>query len=527
MLIPHEEIMGSHSETVVKNLPERMSHAVLCHALSHPDNICTVEEQRSMTYGELAAAVEEAKRFLQAHQVRGGDRVLLVAENSLVLLTFMMATSELDAWAVPVNSRLTDYEIQNIFDDCKPRLVIYTTEVSQTAEQHAKAMSHTLQTQLSSGTFIHSPTLEAAPEVVQASGKEQVFALIYTSGTTGKPKGVMLTHSNVLFASALSGRIRHLDEHSYVFAALPMSHSFGLTSCCLATLLYGGALYFEPKFSAQKCLKTLVDQKVTIFMGVPPMYSSLIDEIKRQGINTHELNLTYLFIGGASLDMETKRYIEGVFGMVLHNGYGLTETSPTVSALRYNTQLNNLSCGRPIPGIEIKLLAENGQEVQTGDVGELWTRGPHVMKGYYNKPEMTAAVLMDDGWLNTQDLARLDEDGNLYIVGRTKELIIRSGFNVYPAEVEAAINEHDSVIQSAVVGVTEDHNEVVIAFVQMSEGQSLSQDELRVFCKERLSPYKVPARFIFLDHFPASGSGKILKNQLKTMAEELCSSSTH
>lgn len=337
----------------------------------------------------------------------------------------------------------------------------------------------------------------------------------------------MLTHSNVLFASALSGRIRHLDEHSYVFAALPMSHSFGLTSCCLATLLYGGALYFEPKFSAQKCLKTLVDQKVTIFMGVPPMYSSLIDEIKRQGINTHELNLTYLFIGGASLDMETKRYIEGVFGMVLHNGYGLTETSPTVSALRYNTQLNNLSCGRPIPGIEIKLLAENGQEVQTGDVGELWTRGPHVMKGYYNKPEMTAAVLMDDGWLNTQDLARLDEDGNLYIVGRTKELIIRSGFNVYPAEVEAAINEHDSVIQSAVVGVTEDHNEVVIAFVQMSEGQSLSQDELRAFCKERLSPYKVPARFIFLDHFPASGSGKILKNQLKTIAEELCSSSTH
>jgi len=149
------------------------------------------------------------------------------------------------------------------------------------------------------------------------------------------------------------------------------------------------------------------------------------------------------------------------------------------------------------------------------------------MKGYYNKPEMTAAVLMDDGWLNTQDLARLDEDGNLYIVGRTKELIIRSGFNVYPAEVEAAINEHDSVIQSAVVGVTEDHNEVVIAFVQMSEGQSLSQDELRAFCKERLSPYKVPARFIFLDHFPASGSGKILKNQLKTMAEKLCSSSTH
>jgi len=526
MLIPHEDIMGSSSETVVTHLPERMSHSVLKWAHSHPDNLCAVEEQRSLTYGELAAAVEEAKNFLLAHQVRGGDRVLLIAENSILLLTFMMAASELDAWAVPVNSRLTDYEIQNIFDDCKPRLVIYTTEVSQTAVQHAETMGHTLETQLASGRFLHSPMLETTPEAVQASGKEQVFALIYTSGTTGKPKGVMLTHGNVLFASALSGRIRHLDENSYVFAALPMSHSFGLTSCCLATLVYGGTLYFEPKFAAQKCLKTLVEQKIKIFMGVPPMYSSLIDEIKRQGINTQELSLTYLFIGGASLDMETKRYIEGVFGMVLHNGYGLTETSPTVSALRYNMQLNNLSCGRPIPGTEIKLLSQDGKETAPGEVGELWTRGPHVMKGYYNKPEMTSAVLMDDGWLNTQDLARLDEDNNLYIVGRTKELIIRSGFNVYPAEVEAAINEHDWVIQSAVVGITEDHNEVVIAFVQMSEGKTLSEDTLRDFCRERLSPYKVPSRFHFLDQFPASGSGKILKNRLKTLAEELCCPST-
>ncbi|MDX1466413.1 MAG: fatty acid--CoA ligase family protein, partial [Halomonas sp.] len=232
--------------------------------------------------------------------------------------------------------------------------------------------------------------------------------------------------------------------------------------------------------------------------------------------------LIYISAGGSPLDSDIKRRVEAVFGLTLHNGYGLTEASPTISQTRIDDRHATNTVGRTLPLLEYRLepLDTSDDAPADGDeVGELWVRGPNVMKGYFRQPEATRACLTDDGWLNTGDIARFDEDDQLYIVGRSKELIIRSGFNIYPPDVEAVINEHPDVTLSAVVGRQVAGNEEVVAFVQCEPGANLEEAALRAFIAERLAPYKRPTRIVLMDSLPATASGKILKGRLRDMAQ--------
>ena len=226
--------------------------------------------------------------------------------------------------------------------------------------------------------------------------------------------------------------------------------------------------------------------------------------------------LRFMYSGGSPLDPDLKLRVEQQFGLPMHNGYGLTETGPTISQTRLYLPLDNCSVGYPLPGVETKVVSDTGEVLPANEVGELWVKGPNIMKGYFRKPEQTAEVLIDD-WFNTGDLVSRDETGAIHIAGRTKELIIRSGFNVYPPEVEAVLSSHPDVSLCAVLGKIVDGDEMIVAYVQLVAGRALKPAVLIDYARRSLSGYKIPGRIEILDQLPTAPSGKILKHQLKSI----------
>ncbi len=505
---------------ILAELPPRISHLARRWAAETPDAAAMRQGATLWSYAELGAAIDGAAARLRDLGVRGGDRLMLVGENSLALFTLVLAASELDAWAAIINARLSPREIEVIRDHSGARRVLYLVDVSPDAARHAERDGAEPRDFGAIGTVGVGPLGAAAPEPVVADA-EQVAALIYTSGTTGAPKGVMLSHRNLMFVGAVSGGLRRVAADDTVYAVLPISHVFGLASVFVGTLYAGGCLFVAPRFDPGQVLTDL-DQGVTVFQGVPAMHAKLIEHMRINGIDPAGRwpRLRFVSAGGSPLDPAVKRHVEKRFGLPMHNGYGLTESAPTIAQTRLEDPRGDTACGPLLPGIEARLLDAERNPVPAGAVGELWTRGPGVMKGYYRDAALTATVLTADGWLNTGDMARFDEAGNLFIVGRSKELIIRSGFNVYPVEVEAVLNAHPQVTQSAVVGrPAADGNEEVVAFVQVAPGLTLSPDEILAFAAERLSPYKRPAEVVVMEALPAGPTGKILKNQLARMAQ--------
>jgi long-chain acyl-CoA synthetase len=255
--------------------------------------------------------------------------------------------------------------------------------------------------------------------------------------------------------------------------------------------------------------------------GVPAMFARLLELL---GPDPGRLpsNLRFAYAGGSPLDPSLKRRVEDLLGIPLHNGYGLTEAAPTVSQTRLDAPRADTSVGLPIPGVDVRIVDRSGHDVAAVAPGALLVRGPNVMQGYYKDRAATDACLDADGWLDTGDLARRGADGALFIVGRSKDLIIRSGFNVYPLEVETVLNAHPGVTQSAVVGRDgADGNEEVVAFVQPAPGSGMHEDALRDWAAARLAPYKRPSRIVFMAALPAAATGKVLRHKLKEMAAAL------
>ena len=294
---------------------------------------------------------------------------------------------------------------------------------------------------------------------------------------------------------------------------LPLTHVFGLVSVVTAVCSSGASVRQEARFSAAK-LYDAVMGGVTVLPAVPQMHALVMQYTKEQGLTRlNSPSLRYVSSGGAPLDPAWKRKAEAFYGLPLQNGYGMTETTSGASATRNALGSPDISCGPITPGTEVRIDDQAPGGNGAGE-GEVLVRGPHVMKGYYRNPEETAKALDADGWLHTGDLGKLDAQGHLHILGRSKELIIHGGFNVYPPEVEAALNDHPQVIQSAVIGRQKDGDEEVLAFVQIAEGDDLSVEELRAFVKERLSGYKRPGQIIVATELPAAPTGKLLKHKL-------------
>ena len=457
------------------------------------------------TYADLAAMVDDTAAALAEAGVRAGDRVMLVSENSALYAALILAINRLGAWIVPVNARHTPGELDAIEAHSTARLMAFTTEASPAAAAHAAARGGKAVRRLACGNVVLSPTRPCEPEPAAADIGGTVAALIYTTGTTSAPKGVMLTNANLIWNARTSAELRDFSAADEVLGVLPGTHIFGFSSTFLSVLTVGALIRFLPRFSAEAVLDAFEDG-VSAMTAVPHMYERILTHLANTGRPFRALRLRYISAGGAPLDPDWKARTEAVFGLTLNNGYGLTETSPGIAATRPASPRRDTSLGPALPGVTVTVDApdEDG-------IGELIVTSPGMMKGYYRDEAATRAVLLPGGRLRSGDLGKVAPDGSITIVGRTKELIIRGGFNVYPPEIEAMLTRDPVVLQAAVVGMAAGGEEQILAFVLAPGGDA---EAIRARLRSSLAPYKVPQHLFVVDEFPTAPTGKILKHKL-------------
>jgi acyl-CoA synthetase (AMP-forming)/AMP-acid ligase II len=488
-------------------------------AVRSPDRVALIDDAGRWTYAELAAAVAASGAWLAGQGVGAGDRLLVVGENCREAVALFLAATLLDAAPSLVAPRTAARELADIAANARPRCIVYAPGGLPAAQRLAEGAGTALRPVPGVGMLgatAQDPGAVADP--VESDPLSRTATIIYTSGTTGAPKGVMLSHANLLFMARASGQVRGLRAEDCFYGVLPLSHTVGLSVVMLGTLLHGATLRLCGRFTPQAALSALANERISILLGVPAMYAMLLATLGNRPLDAAARpHLRLLGACGAPLDAALKAATETVFGLTLHNGYGATECSPTIAQTRVDTPRSDCSVGTPLPGVQTRLLAADGSEAAPGAVGVLQVRGPNVMKGYYRAAAETRAAIDAEGWFNTRDLALL-RDGALFIVGRASELIIRAGHNVYPTEIEAALDAHPAVLQAAVIGQSIGADEEILAFVQKVPGSALTVAELHRHAASLLSPHKRPTRIAVLDTLPTAPTGKVLKAELARMA---------
>lgn len=478
-----------------------------------------LDDGSSWSYRDLSTRIGETAREFAAAGLSRGQRFVLVGENSADMVVALFAAIRTGAWAVPLNARLSGAEIDAICGHCEPRMVYFAGASSAEASAHAERR----QAGSATATLPQGRLQVCAGPGTAAEGSDadtqDVAVMIYTSGSTGLPKGVMLTHANLDFVTRASLQQAVLLQDDVIFHALPISHSFGLVSALLCGLRAGGTLRLASRFSAPVLVEAITSGEITAFQGVPAMYARLHEWCQQHGRTLLPNRLRMVYIGGSLIDATRKAQTESLLGLRLHHGYGLTEAAPAATRTFGHAPPHDITAGWPIPGIEVEVQDDAGLPLAAGERGEVCIRGPNVMKGYFRDPAQTRAAIDERGWLHTGDIGVFGPAGDLSIAGRSKEMIIRGGFNVYPAEIERAIAGFPGIAQSAVVGRSVPGDEEVVAFVEPVAGCPVDTRALLAFLRERLAPYKVPTTIVTLAQLPATSTGKLLKARLKEMAQ--------
>ncbi|SEK52179.1 AMP-binding protein [Streptacidiphilus jiangxiensis] len=484
-------------------------------------------------YATLRDHVAAFAARLRAAGIGPGDRVLLVAPSVPEFVAAYHGLLSVGAIAVTANTMATAPELEYIGADAGIGLVIAWHALSagpasgpaSAAPAAAAAAAAVgvpfwaLRRELGGPAGPDAPG-EALPNGPVTVDADDTAAILYTSGTTGRPKGAMLTHGNLHACASIFERVHGLGPDDRAGTALPLFHVFGQACLLATTLRVGASLSLLPRFDPREMLDLIRDHRLTTTAGVPTMWNALL-HAAGDADPADFASLRLASSGGASLPGEVKRAFEKRFGCTILEGYGLTETTGSATVQVTDRGATVGSVGAALPGCEVAIRALDGGEVPTGGIGEVHVRGPVVMKGYWGRPEATAEVLRD-GWLATGDLGRLDETGELFIVDRTKDLVIRGGYNVYPREVEEVLYTHPDVVEAAVVGVPDDHyGEEVAAAIALRPGATPDAAALRAWAKERLSAYKVPHLVAFVDALPKGATGKILKRAIdRSLFEE-------
>lgn len=470
--------------------------------------------KKQVTYNELREQVERYRAFFYQQGVRPGDNVGLLSKNSAEFIYSYMAIVSLGAVAVPINFQLVPREIAYIIKDAEIKVFVTMTRYDLTAELDNYGYHETVN-QLVIPEFsaeIQTAEFEPINEVINLS-EEDSCVIIYTSGTTGNPKGAVLSHKNLISNAKAFTEVLKVTSDDNVLCVLPMYHCFSWTCAVLSTLLHGAAITILDAFNPKETVAAIRDGNVTIVYAVPAMYQLL----SAVALPEDFVKVKYFVSGGASLPETVARKFNAKFSATILEGYGLSEASPVVCLNRPgNTKY--CSIGEPIPGVRAMIIDEEGRRAAVGEIGELIVQGPNVMKGYFNLPTDTAKALKN-GWLHTGDMAYCDKDGCFFIVDRLKDMIITSGENVYPREIEELLYAHPAVAEAAVIGIPDKlRGQAGCAYVVMAEGHTFDRKALREYLQQRLAAYKVPREFIQVDALPKNSTGKIMKRLLRERA---------
>lgn len=410
---------------------------------------------------------------------------------------------------VPLNYLLKKDELQYVVDDCGCDTII-TASLLADHMGFLPRVDHLLRIDDISFAGVPEPRWPAAAE------DEDLGVLLYTSGTSGRPKGVMLTHGNIASNILQIEDWVHFGPTDTMLGVLPQFHSFGLTVLTLLPLQGGVKVVFASRFVPGRIIKMIREHRPTVLVAIPSMYSALLHAKDAQPEDFALMR--YVVSGGEPLPTAVFEAFRSRFGVTINEGYGLTETSPVTNWCRPH-EWRARSVGRPITGVIEKIIDVNtGASLGPGNDGEVWIGGPNVMKGYFKHPEQTARALTPDGFLRTGDMGRFDDDGHLFITGRIKEMLIIGGENVFPREIEEALNSHASVKDAGVVGKSHPlRGEVPVAFVELKEGESFDQKALLSWCRDRLAGYKVPDEIRVLEALPRNATGKVMRRELKKL----------
>jgi long-chain acyl-CoA synthetase len=483
----------------------------------HGDRTAVKLDDLELSYEALEAGSARVAGLLAAKGVGPGDRVGLMLPNLPYFPFAFYGVLRLGAVVVPMNPLLKEREVAFHLSDSGAKVLVAWQQFSDAARAGAdKAGADVLVVE--PGEFEKQVAAADPVDEIAERADDDTALILYTSGTTGTPKGAELTHENLRAATQISVDLVDSGPETVTFGALPLFHVFGLTSGLNSCVRVGACLTLLPRFEPAKALEIVQRDKVTTFLGVPTMYAAMLHQDDSDSYDTSSLDLCVS--GGAAMPVEILRGFEEAFGCKILEGYGMSETCAIASFNRPDRERKPGSIGIPVPGVEMKVVDADGNDLPQGEVGEILIRGPVVMKGYWNRPDATAETLDDDGWLHSGDMASIDEDGYFFIVDRKKDMIIRGGFNVYPRELEEVLYEHPAVAEAAVVGIAhESLGEEVGAAVALKPGQDASVDELRAFVKERVAAYKYPRIVWITETLPKGPTGKILKRQIEAPQE--------
>lgn len=491
----------------------------------YPQHPAIVFGSETLNHGDFAVKTNRAAAALAARGINAGDRVALYCPNVPEFAIAYVAIIKAGATVVPVNLLANAEEVAYILADSGARAIIYHSALATLAEKvTASAAESILPVVIGEAgsdltTFLQLIEFEGTEPAPELDPTEAVAAILYTSGTTGFPKGAMLTHANLLANTRSVREAMHWRPgEDVVLLVLPMFHAFAATVGMLTPLLNGCAFVPTPKFEPDFVAETISKAKATIFLGVPSMYTVFLrlrdDKVAMLS------SLRFCVSGGAALPVDVLKRFEAKFGIHIYEGDGPTECSPVTCVNPVGGLTKPGTVGLPVPGVEMKIVDDEGRDLPDGEVGEIAVRGANVMKGYWNRPEETAEVFRD-GWFLTGDLGTRDEDGYFSIVDRKKDLIIVNGMNVYPRMIEEVLYRFPGLREAAVVAELHPlHGEIPIAYYVMGDADASHGDhELRAHCREHLGRHQVPKRFVRLEELPKNATGKILKRELRKHGE--------
>lgn len=483
-------------------------------------------EKRVMTNSEIKKRAEALAAGLKDLGAVKGDIVGVMLSNRPELPELMNGVMRTGVVFLPIIFMLTPPEIRYILEDSKAGVIITEEALWPKMKEAVQGLKSVKKIFVIGKTddksaesyeeFIKRFIGKDSGDIVDVTD-DDLAILMYTSGTTGFPKGVMLTHKNLVsdLKSGLNYWPSKKGDRSLI--TVPLNHIYGIL-LIHESIYVGGTTVLFSKFDAKKVLDVITEYKINIIPLVPTMIIMMLQEYDP---SVHSMkSITRMICAGAPLAEETLKKAQSTFGVKLHHGYGLTEASPTVTRQRWDREFKLNSIGYPIPGVRVKLLDDNDNEVPQGQEGEIVVNGPNVMKGYLNKPEETAKALRN-GWLYTGDLGRYDKDGELYITGRKKDLIIKGGENIDPGLIENNLLKHPAILYAAVVSIPDEkYGEDVGAAIVLQPGKSATEEEILKFIRQHVHHFVAPKRIFIFDELPTSSSGKILKREIRRIVAD-------